>query len=201
MNPKIIAICGGSASGKTTFCREIREQLGAECSILYQDSYYIDQSAKFDKDGGSVNFDHPSALEFSLMAQHLEQLKKGQSIQVPFYDFATHTRKTETEAFEPTPYILVDGILILSQECLRPHFDLSLFIHTREDERFQRRLMRDTEERGRTEQGVRDQFYNQVAPMHNEFVEPSKEFASSVYSGEVNFEENIEQALIQIKSL
>lgn len=190
---KIIAISGGSGSGKTTFARDLKDALGSGCSILYQDSYYIDQSEKFDKDGGAVNFDHPDALEFSLLAHHLGLLKKGQKIEVPIYDFATHTRKSDTVILNPCPYILVDGILILSQKELHPHFDLSIYVDTCEQVRFERRLRRDVEERGRTPQGVEDQFYAQVAPMHDLFVEPSKNYASRILSGEESFAQRIEE--------
>lgn len=193
---KIIAIAGGSGSGKTTFARRLDNHFGSCSRILLQDSYYIDQSSKFDFDGGSVNFDHPSALDFDLLATHLSELKCGNQIDVPIYDFATHTRKEEVEKFEPCDFVFVDGILILSQDQLLPHFDLNIFVHAHEDLRFERRLRRDIEERGRTEEGVRNQFYKQVKPMHDEFVEPSKDHAHHVIEPE-----NFDQMLEQIKKL
>ena len=177
--PYIVGVSGGSGSGKTTLARRVQKALGEErCAILYQDSYYIDQSDKFDFDGGSVNFDHPSALDFDLLGEHLLQLKNGRAIEVPRYDFATHTRQPESDTFEPIPVVLVDGILVLSQRQVFPHFDEAIFVETPEDLRFERRLKRDVEERGRTPEGVRDQFYKQVKPMHDQFVEPSKNNAS-----------------------
>lgn len=171
----VIAIVGGSGSGKTTLAKKIQQQFGKDvCMILSQDSYYIDQSHKFDRDGGAVNFDHPSSLEFSLLAKHLEQLKSGSDIEIPIYDFPTHKRLTETETLRHHPLILVDGTLVLSQKQLLPLFDESIFIEVDEDTRFRRRLKRDIEERGRTPEGVREQFYKQVKVMHDEFVEPSK---------------------------
>jgi uridine kinase len=183
MSTKIIAVTGGSGSGKTTLAKKIQKALANEGSvILGQDSYYIDQSKKFDKDGGAVNFDHPNALEFSLMAFHIELLKAGQNIEVPIYDFATHTRMAKKETIENCPYVIIDGTLVLSQEILLPLFDEAIFLEVDEDTRYQRRLKRDVEERGRTPEGVHDQFYKQVRTMHDEFVEGSKGSATLLLS-------------------
>lgn len=177
----IIAITGGSGSGKTTFARELLSELGSDlCSLMYQDSYYIDQSSKFDKDGGAVNFDHPDALDFKLMATHLKDLKEGKDVEIPIYDFSTHSRAKEVLDFKSKKIILVDGILILSQEVLRPYFDRAIFIDCPEDIRYERRLKRDVVERGRTPEGVKAQFDAQVKPMHDHFVEPSRKFATRV---------------------
>jgi uridine kinase len=175
----VIAIVGGSGSGKTTLAKKIKSKLDSiGCMILGQDSYYIDQSSRFDRDGGSVNFDHPHSLEFSLLGQHIQELKSGKNIEVPVYDFATHKRLMTTEPFRHHPMILVDGTLILSQPQLLPLFDESIFIEVDEETRFQRRLKRDVEERGRTPEGVREQFFKQVKTMHDLFVEPSKAASS-----------------------
>ncbi len=181
MNVNIIAIVGGSCSGKTTFANSLCSAFGeSECSILLQDNYYHDQSASFDKDGGRVNFDHPSAIDFKLLCEHLELLKSGEPIQMPSYDFKTHTRGFDNCLFKPKKIILVDGILLLSQEYTRDSFDDSIFIQCDEGLRFKRRLERDTRERGRTPEGVKEQFYKQVNPMHIKFVEPSKQYAQKV---------------------
>lgn len=181
----MIGIAGGSCSGKTTLARKIHQHLGEECChILFQDSFYIDQSDKFDFDGGAVNFDHPISLDFEFMEQLIMQLKSGQSVEVPVYDFATHKRKTETEYFKPKDVILVDGTLILSQENIRNLFDHSCFIECDHDTRLDRRLKRDVKERGRSESGVLEQFSSQVEPMHKDFVDPSRQFAQVVYSQE-----------------
>jgi uridine kinase len=180
-NVTIIAITGGSGSGKTTFARELLSEIGSERSgLIYQDSYYIDQSSKFDTDGGSVNFDHPDALDFKLMSEHLKQLKEGREVHIPSYDFATHSRTKEVQVFKSKDIILVDGILILSQEILRPYFDRAIFIDCPEEQRYERRLSRDVIERGRTPEGVEAQFKAQVKPMHDQFVEPSRKFATRV---------------------
>lgn len=181
MSVYIIGVAGGSGSGKTHFALELQKQLGEDnCMILYQDNYYIDQSARFDGDGGSVNFDHPSSLDFSLLAQGLRQLKEGQDIKVPLYDFKTHTRRPETLTKSPTKIVLVDGILILHSNLVRAELNEAVFFDTPEELRFQRRLHRDVHHRGRTPDGVKKQFELQVRPMHNEFVEPSKSFADIV---------------------
>ena len=193
VTPYIIGVAGGSGSGKTYFARELQKILGDEkCSILYQDNYYIDQSAKFDGDGGSVNFDHPSSLDFDLLAQGLRELKQGKSIKVPLYDFATHTRKIETIDCHPKKIILVDGILILDSSVVRAALDEAVFFDTPEELRFKRRLDRDVHERGRTPDGVKKQFELPVKPMHNQFVEPSKIFAQTIVKDFGDYHEAIE---------
>ncbi len=181
MSCTIIGVSGGSGSGKTFFARALNDKLGPEISsIIYQDNYYIDQSARFDHDGGSVNFDHPDSLDFNLLAKHLEHLKNGDDIQIPVYDFVTHSRQNETIHQIPKPVILVDGILLLSQAHVRKHFDISIFVDTSEQLRFDRRLKRDVEERGRTPEGVKAQFEKQVKPMHDQFVQPSMDHADHI---------------------
>lgn len=180
----ILGVAGGSGSGKTFFAEALAKNVGAEHAfVLYQDSYYIDQSHNFDHDGGAVNFDHPESLDFDLLSKHLESLKKGQDIEVPIYDFATHKRLSRTIAQPAKKLIIVDGILILTQPHVRKLFDDSIFVCTPEDIRYQRRLKRDVQERGRTEEGVKAQFLNQVKPMHDKYVEPSKENAGYISSG------------------
>jgi uridine kinase len=180
----IVGVAGGSGSGKTFFAETLAKELGQEvASVIYQDNYYRDQSANFDHDGGSVNFDHPDALDFDLMANHLQDLKDGFGIEVPIYEFATHKRLKQTTFQEIKKVIIVDGILILTQPHLRKLFDVTIFVETPEEIRFSRRLKRDVQERGRTPEGVKAQFENQVKPMHDLFVEPSKLYADIVSSG------------------
>jgi uridine kinase len=180
----IIGVSGGSGSGKTYFAQHLTNLLGTEnCLFIAQDHYYIDQSHRFDKDGGSVNFDHPDALDFNLLEKHLMALKNGLDIEIPIYDFATHKRLAETTYCSWKPIIIVDGILVLSRPNIRKHFHTSVFVETPENIRFERRLERDVKERGRTPEGVKAQFEKQVKPMHDEFVEPSKTFANIITSG------------------
>lgn len=177
--PYVIGVAGGSGSGKTYFASALKEKLGVRnCGIIYQDSFYFDQSANFDFDGGSVNFDHPGSLDFKLLVERLRELKCMKSVELPIYDFVTHSRRYETERFDPRPVILVDGILIFHPEEVRSLFDELVFFDTPEDLRYRRRLERDVHERGRTPEGVKNQFYKQVKPMHDQFVEPSKAHAS-----------------------
>lgn len=183
IKPYVIGVAGGSGSGKTYFARELQRILGdIHCSIIYQDNYYIDQSHRFDGDGGSVNFDHPSSLDFDLLAAGLKSLKSGQGIDVPIYEFATHKRLAATISCEPKKVILVDGILILDSGVVRAQLDEAIFFDTPEELRFQRRLDRDVHERGRTPEGVKKQFDLQVKPMHEQFVQPSKIHAQTVVS-------------------
>jgi uridine kinase len=186
-----IGIAGGSGSGKTTIARLLAKHFEGQCALLAQDSYYVDQSARFDGDGGSVNFDHPDSIEFALLARQLSKLKLGSVVEVPRYDFATHTRKRECDVVRPMPFILVEGTLILSQPLVRAELDFSVFIEAQERVRFERRLRRDVEERGRTPEGVRKQFDLQVKPMHDQFVEPSAKHAGLVVSGEMPLDEEL----------
>jgi uridine kinase len=176
-----VGVAGGSGSGKTYFAEALCQALGkTSCEIVYQDNFYIDQSSKFDRDGGSVNFDHPDSLEFGLLAKHLQILKSGQSTQIPIYDFKTHTRKKETLRIEAKAIIIVDGILIFNAQDVRPLFDDLVFFDTPEELRFKRRLERDVKERGRSPEGVKAQFERQVKPMHDQFVDPSKIHAKTI---------------------
>ena len=180
----ILGVGGGSGSGKTFFAETLAKKLGPEVSfVLYQDNYYIDQSHKFDHDGGSVNFDHPDALDFNLMANHLQDLKLGFDIEIPLYDFATHSRLQRTKFQASKKVVIIDGILILNDPKIRELCDETIFIETPEEIRFQRRLERDVVERGRTKEGVLAQFESQVKPMHDLFVEPSKFHADHISSG------------------
>lgn len=201
MSCTIIGVAGGSGSGKTYFARALHTRLGAASSaIIYQDNYYIDQSARFDHDGGSVNFDHPDSLDFDLLAQHLDALKNGTDIEIPMYDFVTHSRLNKTIPQTPQSVILVDGILLLSQPHVRKHFDLSVFVDTPEQLRYDRRLSRDVEERGRTPEGVKAQFEKQVKPMHDLFVQPSLKHADHVIVDLEGFDQLLNQLVSKFKA-
>ena len=179
MKPFILGVCGGSGSGKTYFANDLKRLLGEEnCLVVYQDSFYFDQSAKFDRDGGSVNYDHPSAIEFSYLSECLSELKKGKKVHIPVYNFATHKRELPFVEVSPKPIVIVDGILILQSQEVRQQLDEAIFFATDESLRYERRLARDVSERGRTPSGVKAQFEAQVKPMHDLFVEPSKKYAN-----------------------
>lgn len=180
MTSRAIGISGGSCSGKTTLTRKIFEKLGPEkCVILPQDDYFFGLGDAPEGKGGP-NFDHPDAVDFDQMCAQLAQLKSGQTIDRPLYDFPTHMPKAETEHTEPRPVILIDGILILQHKPLRDLLDFSIFVECDPETRFSRRLERDVRDRGRTAQSVHQQFANQVGPMHDLHVEPSKEYADIV---------------------
>lgn len=190
----IIGVAGGSGSGKTTFSRMLQANLGDHfCALLHQDAYYRDMHEYFDRDGGTVNFDHPDSIEFELLVRHLKRLKAAEDIEVPRYDFTTHRRQFDSTPLQVRPVIILDGILLLTQSDLRPLLDFAFFIDTQEDLRFQRRVQRDVRERGRTPEGVREQFLNHVKPMHDLFVDPSRKFADKIISGEKSFGPAIEE--------
>lgn len=197
----LLGVSGGSGSGKTYFAQALQEALGKDvCDIISQDNYYIDQSKRFDYDGGSVNFDHPDSIDFPLLAQHLAAFKRGEEVEVPLYDFVTHSRRPQTLKVKPKPVVIIDGILIFHPEDVRNKFDDLIYFDTNEDLRFQRRLERDTKERGREPEGVRNQFYKQVKPMHDLFVEPCKMLANNVVIENQNFEAVLAQFCAKLRN-
>lgn len=201
IRPFILGVAGGSGSGKTYFARDLLKALGDEGSeIVYQDNFYIDQSKNFDFDGGSVNFDHPSSIDFDLLGEQIATLKKGIAVDIPIYDFAKHVRSPKTLHVPPKPIIIVDGILIFHAPQVRQHFDEMVFFDAPEELRFERRLERDVKERGRTPDGVRNQFMKQVKPMHDEFVEPSKKFATTIVTETAEYDAVLKQYIQKLKS-
>lgn len=183
--PLILAISGGSCSGKTTLTRMLQKELGSEaCEVVYQDSYYHDKSHIAEEDLHTVNFDHPDSLEFSLLVEDLKKIKQGETTALPQYDFITRKRHNNSRPVQPVDLIIVDGILLLSQPGVRQIADLTLFVEASEELRLRRRVIRDMRERGRTQEGVLKQFHKQVKPMHDAFVEPSKKFADRILCGE-----------------
>lgn len=200
--PFFLGVAGGSGSGKTYFARAVYKALGPEiCELIYQDNFYIDQSKNFDFDGGSVNFDHPSSIDFSLLAEHMRVLKQGATTEIPIYDFVTHSRKSQTVCIQPKKIIIVDGILIAHAEEVRFLFDELVFFDTPEDLRFQRRLERDVKERGRDPEGVHNQFFKQVKPMHDQFVEPSKAFANTLVKDVGEFDATLQAYCEKLRKL
>jgi len=177
----IIGIAGGSGSGKSTIARSILTDLPKGSGILLeQDHYYRSQGNLPKSEREKVNYDHPDALEMELFIRHLDALRRGETIERPTYDFATHDRAPRGETIEPAPVIVVEGILVLADERLRARFDVKLFVDTDADIRLMRRIRRDLEHRGRTFMQVRKQYYETVRPMHIAFVEPSKRFADVI---------------------
>lgn len=179
--PLVIGIAGGTGSGKTTISNLIIDRVGREnIASLSHDAYYRDMVNLPLKKRAKVNYDHPDSLETELLVKQIKELKHGNTIHMPVYDFTTHSRKQETITINPQPVILVDGILIFVEKDLRKLFDVKIFVDTDADLRFIRRLQRDISERGRTQESVIKQYLKTVRPMHLEFVEPSKRYADVI---------------------
>jgi uridine kinase len=179
--PLVIGIAGGSGSGKTTVANVILQRVGGDrIAYLPHDAYYRDLGDLPYAQRVQVNFDHPNSLENELLVQHVQQLCQWQAIQLPIYDFTTHTRTDRSVTVEPQRVIIVEGILIFGEPTLRELFDVKIFVDTDADLRFIRRLQRDITERGRTTENVIRQYLATVRPMHLEFVEPSKRYADVI---------------------
>jgi uridine kinase len=181
MKPVIIGIAGGTGSGKTTVAQAIYDRVGPDrIEWIPHDSYYRSFEGLNPEERHQVNFDHPDSLESELLVRHLDVLSKGAAVEIPVYDFATHSRRTETRRVEPRKVVIVEGILVLAEPELRKRIDIKLFVDTPADIRFVRRLLRDIRSRGRSLESVVDQYMNTVRPMHEEFVEPSKRYADLI---------------------
>ena len=181
MNPILIGIAGGSASGKTTLAHSLVHALGQERVLwLLQDSYYRELHGLTLAERALHNFDHPNAFENELLCAHLDRLLNGDSVEIPDYDYTTHLRKPMGNVVEPREFILLDGIMVLHEPDLRARMKLKVFVECPAEVRLQRRIERDVTYRDRTEPDVIRQFTTQVEPMHQEFVEPSKDFADIV---------------------
>jgi len=178
MESIVIAIAGGSASGKTTLANTILERMGAErIAYIPHDAYYHNLEKLPAELREGPNFDHPDSLETNLFIEHLRALRRGESVAIPVYDFATHSRTDQVRVIESRPVVLAEGILIFTDRHLRSLFDVMIYVDTDLDICFIRRLQRDIKERGRTLESVIDQWLTTVRPMHLEFVEPSKRYA------------------------
>lgn len=179
--PLIIGIAGGTGSGKTTVANAILERVGADhIAVIPHDAYYKDLISLAPTLRAQVNFDHPDSLETTLLIHHLQQIRAGNPIELPVYDFKTHTRTPNKIDIDPKPVIMVEGILIFIEPALRELLDIKIFVDTDADIRFIRRLQRDIAERGRTSESVIRQYLETVRPMHLEFVEPSKRYADVI---------------------
>ncbi len=177
----IIGICGGTGSGKTTIARRIVESVGAENVVLVeQDSYYRNLSDMPLDERHHANFDHPDSIDSDLLVNHLKRLRNGQPIDMPIYDFVSHTRKEESELIEPKPVVIVEGILIFAENAILDLLDVRVFVDTPDDVRLIRRLRRDVQERGRSFERTLWQYEHTIRPMHYEFVEPSKRHADII---------------------
>jgi len=179
--PLIIGVAGGTASGKTTIANAIKESINySQMLMLQHDAYYKDVSALPLAERARINFDHPDALETDLMVRHLRDLIAGRSIEMPVYDFSTHTRLRKGIIKKPAKVIILEGILIFCEQALRELMDVKIFVDTDSDLRFIRRLKRDLQERQRSLESVIDQYLKTVRPMHIAFVEPSRRYADII---------------------
>jgi len=177
----IIGIAGGTGCGKTTVVNQIVDELrNDEVEVISQDSYYKDTSHLTYDERVKINFDHPSSIDFELLIQHLKQLKKGNPINQPVYSFVEHNRTEETIKTQSRKVIIIEGILILTNPELRDMFDIKIFVHADSDERLIRRLKRDIAERGRDLDEVLTRYQTTLKPMHEQFIEPMKEYADII---------------------
>jgi uridine kinase len=174
----VIGIAGGTGSGKTTIAMKIASALPQDAvTTLEHDWYYRDRPDLAPEQRAQLNFDHPDSLETSLLVEQLRALKRGEDISAPQYDFVTHARKHDRRPITPKPIIIVEGILVFVEAALRDEMNVKIFVDTDADIRVMRRVRRDIEQRGRSFQSIRDQYYKTVRPMHLAFVEPSKRWA------------------------
>lgn len=177
----IIGIAGGTGCGKTTVVNQILNELPeGEVGVISQDSYYMDTSHLSYDERVKINFDHPRSIDFELLETHLKQLRKGQSIEQPVYSFVKHNRTGDTINTKPRKVMIVEGILILTNPELREMFDIKIFVHADSDERLIRRLKRDITERGRDIDEVLTRYQTTLKPMHQQFIEPMKEYADII---------------------
>ncbi|MBQ0735604.1 uridine kinase [Aquimarina celericrescens] len=177
----IIGIAGGTGCGKTTVVNQIVNELPEnEVCVISQDSYYKDTSHLTYEERVKINFDHPQSIDFELLGKHLAALRKGETIDQPVYSFVEHNRTKETHSTKPSKVIIVEGILILTNPQIRDMFDIKIYVHTDSDERLIRRLKRDIAERGRDMDEVLDRYQNTLKPMHQQFIDPTKEFADLI---------------------
>ena len=179
-NILVIGIAGGTGSGKSTLMEELVHRFGDEVTVLSHDNYYRRRDGISMEDRQKINYEEPAALETDLMAKHLDQLRRGETVECPVYDFTQHNRSDQTMTLVPKRVIIVEGILIFENKELRDLMDIRIFVDTDADVRLCRRIARDVNERGRTLESVLDQYQTTVKPMHELYVEPSKKFANIV---------------------
>jgi uridine kinase len=186
--PTIIGIAGASGAGKSSLANELHDQLlrnrtSADIAILHEDAYYRRQDDLSLDERIKTNYDHPAAFEHNLMTHHLEELISGRSVDVPVYDYAVHNRSEQTVTLEPSRILIVEGILLLHDAALRDQLDLKVFVDVPLDICLSRRILRDSQERGRDISSVLNQYHRTVRPMFFEFVEPSKDHADLIVPG------------------
>lgn len=178
--PIVIGIAGGSGSGKTTLAKNIASHFGGRISMLRHDDYYKSQKDIPKERRSSINYDHPEAFDTDLLIQHLDMLRRGESVECPVYDYTLHDRSNDIRHVESKQVIILEGILIFENDDLLSRLDMKIFVDTDADVRIIRRILRDVKKRGRTLDSVIEQYLTTVKPMHEAFVEPSKRLADII---------------------
>lgn len=176
----ILGIAGGTGSGKTTLTDRLKERFGADVTVVYHDNYYKRHDEMTYAERCLLNYDHPDAFDTDLMIEHIQALRRGESVECPVYDFTVHNRSDKTTIIRPTKVIIIEGILIFQNEFLRNLMDIKIFVDTDADVRILRRILRDVKERGRSIESVVEQYLTTVKPMHEQYVEPSKRAADII---------------------
>jgi len=177
----IIGIAGGTGSGKTTVVTKIAKSLPKEnVTILPQDAYYLDNSDLSFEERQKINYDHPNSIDFDLLLQHIRNLKEGKKIEQPIYSYITHSRSDDYKVVHPKEILIVEGILVFTNEALRKLCDIKIFVHTDADDRLIRRIKRDITERGRDIEEVLNRYEKTLKPMHNRFIEPTMKYADMI---------------------
>jgi len=180
MDTMIIGIAGGTGSGKTTLTNRLKDTFGDDVSVVCHDNYYKAHPNMSYEERCTLNYDHPDAFETELMVEDLKQLREGKTIRCPVYDYTIHNRSDRTMEVKPTKVVIVDGILIFENKALRDLMDIKIFVDTDADVRILRRILRDVKERERSLDSVIDQYLTTVKPMHEQFVQPSRQHADIV---------------------
>lgn len=200
--PIFIGISGGSGSGKTTIVNRIYSEVPEKCiSIIEHDAYYKDQSHLTYDERCKTNYDHPFAFDTDLFVEHIQDLKNGQIIDKPIYDYEIHNRKKEKIIVEPKEIIIVEGLLVFYEERIRDLLDIKIFVDTDADIRIMRRIMRDMKDRGRSLDSIMAQYINTVRPAHEQFIEPSKKYADIIVTEGGNNLVAVDLMVTKIKSL
>jgi uridine kinase len=196
----IIGIYGGTGSGKTTIVNMIASHFSSnDIEIISQDSYYKDNSDISYEDRCKLNFDHPDAIDFNLLHKHLKNLRKGETIEQPIYDFKIHNRLKKTIQIKPKKILILEGILIMCHAEIRSIFDLKIFINANSKTRMERRIKRDIAERGRSRDEVLKRYIETLKPMHEKFIEPTKIYANYIIENQFNNKLNIDELIEKMK--
>jgi uridine kinase len=202
MSSLVVGIAGGTGSGKTTVAKTIATSMPPESvAMIEYDAYYRDLPDLAPEERAQLNYDHPDSLESDLLVEHLSMLKAGKPVEIPIYDFKVHRRRADSRPIGPAPVVIVEGILVFVDPRVRERLDMKIFVDTDADIRVFRRIRRDMEQRGRSFEAVRDQYYRTVRPMHLQFVEPSKRWADLIIPEGGNNRVALDLIIAKLKSV